>query len=404
MYALSHYIALVLLLGAVPTAAQILRTQEAPSRANVPTPVSGDSWLTHISRSFNVTSMGKTGLLGPATESEQAATSVVSSIAPPVAQTALSGDDLYRLNCRGCHGAEGLGAPPEINSVINPVKATSAALVMERMKSRGLDISSSSANELAKEAKVSLLKRLHEGGENMPSFSYLTAAEIKSIITYLNQLAEVPNTPKAFKRIPESSERIGELLVKSTCHICHGATGPNPSEQQIYEGQIPPLEALPSRLDQAQFIRKITQGLPILMGDPATLYRGRMPVFHYITPQEAADAYLYLSYYPPISKARSIPMVSAVQEASGPAVGGGGSAPKTGAQGGIAGGYSDESLATGTVLTIAGLFGLVVMLIGGGFAVTIREFSRMSGQSEQSHIPRFISSEQQPEESPLVHS
>jgi hypothetical protein len=27
--------------------------------------------------------------------------------------------------------------------------------------------------------------------------------------------------------------------------------------------------------------------------------RGRMPVFAYLTPDEAADAYLYLSLYPP---------------------------------------------------------------------------------------------------------
>ena len=36
------------------------------SRAVPVTPVSGESWLVHLNRSFNETSMGKTGHLGPA--------------------------------------------------------------------------------------------------------------------------------------------------------------------------------------------------------------------------------------------------------------------------------------------------------------------------------------------------
>jgi hypothetical protein len=35
------------------------------------------------------------------------------------------------------------------------------------------------------------------------------------------------------------------------------------------------------------------------MGTPATPYRGRMPVFNYLSHDEAADAYMYLALYPP---------------------------------------------------------------------------------------------------------
>jgi len=43
----------------------------------------------------------------------------------------------------------------------------------------------------------------------------------------------------------------------------------------------------------------VTTGAPITMGTPPALYRGRMPVFAYLTQDEAAAAYLYLMLYPP---------------------------------------------------------------------------------------------------------
>jgi hypothetical protein len=42
------------------------------STSSVPTSVSGQSWLTHLGRSFDETSMGKTGRLGPPTATPQA--------------------------------------------------------------------------------------------------------------------------------------------------------------------------------------------------------------------------------------------------------------------------------------------------------------------------------------------
>jgi mono/diheme cytochrome c family protein len=93
--------------------------------------------------------------------------------------------------------------------------------------------------------------------------------------------------------------RVGEHIAKSTCHVCHSAVGQNPSLAQLYAGEIPPLSALPVRTTQAQFVRKVTQGAPILMGEPPQLLRGRMPVFYYLSEEEAADVYLYLTTFPP---------------------------------------------------------------------------------------------------------
>ncbi len=211
----------------------------------------------------------------------------------------LRGSDLYRLNCQGCHGESGLGAPPEIGSVIDPVRATSTVLVAERMKKVGMVMSYRQTAELVSQSRDALLKRLHEGGQDMPSFHHLSEAEVRSLVAYLRQLAGVPGAEKEQVAIRESHDRIGELIVKSTCHICHGATGLNPTSTELFEGAIPPLSALPVRVNLAGLVQKVTRGAPVIMGTPSSVYRGRMPVFSYLSENEAADVYEYLTKYPP---------------------------------------------------------------------------------------------------------
>ncbi len=273
-----------------------------PAQTVPVTVVEGESWLEHLHRAFNQTSMGKTGRLGPAApipgeELPRWQMALSPGFAPQA--VTLRGSDLYRLNCQGCHGESGLGAPPEINSLVNPVRATSVAAVMERMKKVDMDISRADATELAKQSKTALLQRLHDGGVDMPPFHHLTEAEIASLVAYLNQLAGLPGAEKTQLTVRESPVRMGELIVKSTCHICHSAEGPNPDPQQLLEGAIPPLSTLPTRKNWPDFVRKVTSGAPIVMGTPPMSYRGRMPVFGYLSEDEASYVYLYLTLYPP---------------------------------------------------------------------------------------------------------
>lgn len=262
------------------------------------TPVTGESWLNHLHRSFDETSMGKTGRLGPSAEESQAGTLQLVR-AEESSRAPLHGSDLYRWNCRGCHGESGLGAPPEINSVINPVRSSSALLIMERMKKVGMAMSPADAATLAQQSHSALLERLHKGGQDMPSFPHLSDLEIRSLMAYLRELAEVPHAASQQVAIDETPVRIGEHIVKSTCHVCHSASGPNPTPQQLAEGAIPPLSTLTIRVNQAGFVQKVTRGAPIVMGTPPLACRGRMPVFYYLSADEAADAYLYLVRYPP---------------------------------------------------------------------------------------------------------
>ena len=276
---------------------QTIAIKEAPV-----TIVAGESWLNHIHRSFEETSMGKTGRLGPpASVTGEEMPSFQLEISPDLASqtVTVSGSDLYRLNCQACHGESGLGAPPEINSVIDPVRASSVVAVKERMKKVGMDISRSDAAKLASEAKAALLERLQNGGQDMPAFRHLSGTEIRSLTTYLKQLAGIAGAEKKQVAVKESPLRIGEQIAKSTCHICHSASGTNPSARQLSDGAIPPLDTLTSRLGEREFVRKVTRGAPVIMGDPALPHRGRMPVFYYLREGEAADVYLYLKAYPP---------------------------------------------------------------------------------------------------------
>jgi mono/diheme cytochrome c family protein len=357
------------------------------SRAVPVTPVSGESWLVHLNRSFNETSMGKTGHLGPpAPTSGETASPLQPDLTYRAASQSLTlrGSDLYRLNCQGCHGESGQGAPPEINSVINPVRATSVALVMARMKTAGMDISRADAVKLAQQSNAALLQRLHNGGQNMPPFPHLNEPEIRSLFAYLKQLAGVPGAEGQQIAVKESPVRIGEHIVKSTCHTCHSATGPDPDAQQLWDGAIPPLSVLTTRKSRPEFIRKVTHGAPILMGAQPALYRGRMPVFYYLSEDEAADVYLYLTLYPPSDSPSLNTAIALTQR--GPAGSGGTPPPQRAlaAASFVSSGRLAEvphlsrstDLQTGILLGAVAAF--VVLLLAGGLGFTMHEFQRLS--------------------------
>jgi mono/diheme cytochrome c family protein len=349
------------------------------------TPVSGQSWLSHLHRSFEETSMGKTGHLGPAPETLL--------LQPPASDGAdaarelgyspdnvvLHGADLYRLNCQGCHGENGLGAPPEIGSVINPVRATSPALVMARMATVGAPMSRAQAVELASESETTLRKRIHEGGKDMPSFPHLTEPEVRALISYLEVLAGVPNATDLVT-VNEPRARIGELIVKSTCHTCHDATGANPMPDQLAAGVIPPLSTLTARTSPEGLVRKVTHGAPIVMGDPPIAERGRMPVFYYLSAAEAADVYDYLSSHAPVLGDTNI--VTAASSSSLPAN------PKpvraSLATAAIHPVTQEDASAQGlsTSLLVLGVISVLVLgTMGGGFVMSVREVQRLANEA-----------------------
>jgi mono/diheme cytochrome c family protein len=170
---------------------------------------------------------------------------------------------------------------------------------MARMKKAGMNMSRANATLLAKQSNTALLDRFHKGGQDMPPFPQLSEPEIRALTAYLRQLAGVPGAEREQVVVNQSPSRVGEQVVKSTCHICHNATGPNPNPEQILEGAIPPLSTLTTRTSLPEFVRKVTAGSPISMGEVPMPFRGRMPVFDYLSEDEVGNAYLYLTLYPP---------------------------------------------------------------------------------------------------------
>lgn len=355
----------------------------APGSDAAVTAVAGESWLTHLNRAFDDSSMGRTGRVGPAPGAgeDMAPPLTAVSLPSPGGRVTLRGSDLYRLDCRGCHGESGLGVPPEINSVINPVRATSVELVMGRMKNAGMDPNRAQAAKLAQQANAALLLRLHQGGESMPAFSHLREAEMRPLLAYLRELAGLPGAKNEQIAITESHVRVGELIVKSTCHTCHSAVGPNPSPQKLLNGAIPPLNSLTKRKREADFIQKVTQGAPAMMGTPAVPYRGRMPVFFYLSEEEAADVYLYLTLYPPSETPSPTRMMAGTKPAQPPASNGPGASYTAPVLDEKPSGSREASSPVELHMdALPWTLGFVVLLLGGGLVFTLREFRRLSSK------------------------
>jgi mono/diheme cytochrome c family protein len=272
-------------------------------RASLPqkpivTPVEGPSRLHHLGINFQASGMGRTGVWGPTPESYEPPPA---DFTPPETNTrpvVLSGADVYRLSCRSCHQADGSGSPPEIPAITGPLQATSATLMERRMLERGHPITPAFARELAAGSKKDLLDRLKNGGLKMPAFGYLTANEVHAVIGYLDVLAAVPDKEKP-ATVTEPQARVGELLVKGTCHICHDAEGTWPRPDELLGGSIPPIAGFTTRKTLVEFIWKVRHGAPVVMGSPPLPFRGRMPVFDYLSDDDVVSAHLYLMKYPP---------------------------------------------------------------------------------------------------------
>ncbi len=268
------------------------------------TPVRGPSWIQHVGVELDDTQMGKMGGDGPppAAARHEPMPSLEDGRTPNAPFT-LGGQDLYRLDCQACHGPDGHGAPPEINSLLDPVRATSPALLQARQREQGRQLPPGMAQQLAADAEKALRDRLANGGTKMPAFPHLAAEEVVALGDYLKSLAGVPAAERS-RKVTVSVARVGEHLVKGTCQVCHPATGPGASRMMMYmRGVIPALASLPE-VSPSAMLGKVRQGGMMpgggMMGRGGMMSRmSRMPVFSYLTDEEVLAAYLYLSEYPP---------------------------------------------------------------------------------------------------------
>lgn len=212
----------------------------------------------------------------------------------------LAGTDLYRLACQSCHGPAGTGSPPDVNSLVGPVQGTSAAFLAESLRKRNLPVDEAFMQELASGARNDLNTRLDEGGERMQAFGWMRADEREALVGHLLKLADIPGTAPTGSVTTEPVVRVGELLVKGTCHVCHDATGPRRKRMAIMMGSIvPSLASFATDYSIDEVIAKVRRGESVSSMMMMQMGTSKMPRFPYLTPEEIVAAVIYLSAYPP---------------------------------------------------------------------------------------------------------
>jgi mono/diheme cytochrome c family protein len=274
--------------------------QTTRSSEPVVTPVTGPSWLNHLRLPYSGTSLGRgPGRYGP-NPNEQSPPREPLAL-PAGRSVEVTGADLYRQNCQACHAAEGTGAPPDVRSLLPMVQGSSIQLMQQKLRLEGHGADIAAARKQAIQVKHDLYTRIRYGGEKMPGRAHLDDADIDMLYAYLSELAAIPDA-SPLKRRTVSWDRLGENVVKGTCHICHDAVGLRPTAQEMMNGEIPPLSTLRAAKSVVDFVNKVRSGAATTMGDLPFHYRGRMPVFFYLKSHEVAAAYLYLNDYPPQAK------------------------------------------------------------------------------------------------------
>lgn len=285
--------------------------------AATPTAVRGPSWLQHLGVELDDTHLGKMGGEGSPPARPREPTPSVGGGGGEGPFT-VGGRDIYRFSCQSCHGRDGRGAPPEINSLVDPVRATSAALLEARQRKHGRRLPPDMARQLAADAEKSLRDRIANGGKRMPAFPHLSEGEVAALVAYLRTLAGVPAGEPRPPALKLPAARVGEIIVKGTCHVCHPATGPNPSHMMMYmQGVIPSLASVVEQRTASAVLAKVREGRMTMMGGDGMMgggmmggggmmrgrgmmgRMGRMPIFSYLTDEEVRAAYVFLSKYPP---------------------------------------------------------------------------------------------------------
>src|SRR5450759_3557000 len=199
-----------------------------PVPPGAPLPLSGPSVLRGLALAVDMSPLGRLG--GGDTPSSALPQAFADSVRKALKQAGtrdkealeslrtrfpVSGADIYRLNCRSCHGPTGAGKPPAVASIIGPSRALSPAQQEAAMKAAGAEPKPELARELALHAQEALRKRLAKGGnkpdlpylETMPPFAYLSEPEVVALADYLKQLGGVAPTGAAVQKVNQSALR-----------------------------------------------------------------------------------------------------------------------------------------------------------------------------------------------------
>lgn len=246
------------------------------------TPATGPSWLDKLGRNFDESSLGRVGALGPREQDPELAAPAPTDGSWLRRGFEARGADLFRFTCRSCHGAGGRGMAPEILSLVNLVRATSA----EWQEQRGEE----GAAGRAMLAEKLLQHQITSGGRSMPGFDFLAGEESEVLLGYLERLATVPDPKHADRTLQVPVDRAGELIVKGTCQTCHEASAP--TFRRSMATPIPPLSGMTASHSARAFVHGSRH-----RGEAGL--KGKGPELIYLRDHELEAAYFYLTAYPP---------------------------------------------------------------------------------------------------------
>lgn len=205
-----------------------------------------------------------------------------------------TGYALYVSQCARCHGVEGDGQGPGMNS---PTFGT-----LPRDLTQGLYRFVSTRSGIASDADLRhvIINGLPSSG--MPGFAALTAAQVDSLVAYLNYVwvnRPDPGPTVDITPVPVFDAAMGDRgrqLYATACAACHGPTGagdgPAAGLIEDYPGHpLPPANLAAGEIkagsDPIQLFYRIAAGIP----NGATPL---MPAFSYLTPDEIWSIVAYL--------------------------------------------------------------------------------------------------------------
>ncbi len=162
--------------------------------------------------------------------------------------TSMSGEDIYRLNCSGCHGPNREGNPPAYQAL------------------QGID---------KKMSRMDVTHQIKNGKNIMSAFAHLSQDQINAVLAYLFD-------GKEQKLEPVSEVQQGEMLVRSNCISCHRLSGddPYPPQARIMEPAF--LGGAAQRFSFDEIVDILDRG------------RCYMPSFGHFTKDEKKDIYTFL--------------------------------------------------------------------------------------------------------------
>lgn len=138
----------------------------------------------------------------------------------------LTGKDIYRLNCAGCHGEDRRGFQDIYPSLQN---------IKERL------------------SREEVLEQINNGKGQMPAFPHLSTGEKEAVVMYL--FGEKEND------VEISSSNLGEMIFKSNCASCHRASVNDPEPPNVRMMEPAPLAGATRRFTRDEIFKILETGI-----------------------------------------------------------------------------------------------------------------------------------------------